>query len=235
MELAKLQRERAVDSVYQQLRRAIIGSLFKPGERLKVDELAAKLGVSLTPVRSAVQQLANEGLVEIRPRSGTFVATLTAQDVVETFKIRCALECLAAEEALPRLTSRDVQTMRDLLRSMKENVHTGEDRKLHDQDNSELHMVIVQAAGNRRLEEMYAALKAHLNIASIHAAESNWTSRLAEEQAEHEAIISAVEQKDLPALTLSLRKHIYRAMDSMVESLNARAARDLEGSERSQS
>jgi DNA-binding GntR family transcriptional regulator len=55
VELAKLQRERAVDSVYQQLRQAIIGSLFKPGERLKVDELATKLGVSLTPVRSAVQ------------------------------------------------------------------------------------------------------------------------------------------------------------------------------------
>jgi DNA-binding GntR family transcriptional regulator len=228
VELAKLQRERAVDSVYQQLRKAIIGSLFKPGERLKVDELAAKLGVSLTPVRSAVQQLANEGLVEIRPRSGTFVAMLTAQDVVETFKIRCALECLAAEEALPRLTSRDVQKMRDLQLSMKDNVHSGEDRKSHDRDNSELHLMIVQAAGNRRLEEMYGALKAHLNIASIHASELNWTSRLAEEQAEHEAIISAVEQMDLAALTAALRRHIYRAMDSMVESLNARAARDLQ-------
>jgi DNA-binding GntR family transcriptional regulator len=232
MELAKLQRERAVDSVYQQLRQAIIGSLFKPGERLKVDELAAKLGVSLTPIRSAVQQLATEGLVEIRPRSGTFVALLTAQDVVETFKIRCALECLAAEEALPRLTPQDLQRMKDLLRSMNEKVYSDEDRKSHDRDNSELHLTIIHAAGNQRLEEMYAALKAHLNIASIHAAESNWTSRLAEERAEHEAIVEAVETKDLPALTSALRKHIYRAMDSMVASLNARAARDLEDASR---
>lgn len=228
MELAKLQRERAVDSVYQQLRQAIIGSLFVPGERLKVDELAAKLGVSLTPVRSAVQQLANEGLIEIRPRSGTFVAMLTAQDVVETFKIRCALECLAAEEGLPRLTLQNIQRMKDLLRSMREPVHTDEDRKSHDRDNSELHLILVQAAGNRRLEEMYAALKAHLNIASIHAGESNWTLRLTGEQAEHEAIVAAIEKNDLASLHKALRKHIYRAMDSMVASLNARTARDLQ-------
>src|SRR5712691_10064851 len=119
MELAKLQRERAVDAVYQALRQAIVGSLLKPGERLNVDELAEKLGVSLTPVRSAIQQLATEGLVEIRPRSGTFVATLTAQDVEETFKIRCALECLAAEDALQNLNGQDVRRLKELLRSLK--------------------------------------------------------------------------------------------------------------------
>lgn len=232
MELAKLQRERAVDSVYQQLKQAIIGSLFKPGERLKVDELAAKLGVSLTPVRSAVQQLATEGLVEIRPRSGTFVALLTAQDVVETFKIRCALECLAAEEALPQITAQDIETMKRLLVSLRENVHSPEDRKWHDRDNSELHLTILRASGNRRLQEMYAALKAHLNIASIHAGESAWTSRLSEEEMEHEAIVEAVERRDLPALTAALRKHIHRAMDSMVASLNARTARDLQAAEK---
>src|SRR6266704_2236481 len=99
MELTKIRRERAVDAVYEALRQAIVSSLMKPGERLKVDELAQKLGVSLTPVRSAIQQLANEGLVEIRPRSGTFVASLSPRDVEETFEIRCALECLAGEKA----------------------------------------------------------------------------------------------------------------------------------------
>src|SRR5262245_66028170 len=108
MELARIQRERAVDAVYNALRQAIISSLLKPGERLNVYELANKLGVSLTPVRSAIQQLATEGLVEIRPRSGTFVATLTPQDVDETFKIRCALECLAGEEATGKIDRKSV-------------------------------------------------------------------------------------------------------------------------------
>src|SRR3954462_13536219 len=112
MELAKLQRERAVDAVYEALREAIGSSLMKPGERLNVDDLAGKLGVSLTPIRGAIQQLATEGLIEIRPRSGTFVAQLTERDVEETFKIRCALECLAAEEAIGRIGEPELTSLR---------------------------------------------------------------------------------------------------------------------------
>src|SRR3954454_20779013 len=81
MELTKIRRERAVDAVYEALRQAIVSSLMKPGERLNVEEVSQKLGVSLTPVRSAIQQLATEGLVEIQPRSGTFGASLSVQDV----------------------------------------------------------------------------------------------------------------------------------------------------------
>ena len=63
MELVKLERQRAVDAVYAALREGILNSLFQPGERLHVDALSIKLGVSLTPVRNAIQQLASEGLV----------------------------------------------------------------------------------------------------------------------------------------------------------------------------
>lgn len=224
MELVKLQRERAVDAVYQALRQAIIGSLLRPGERLNVDELAEKLGVSLTPVRSAIQQLATEGLVEIRPRSGTFVALLTVQDVDETFKLRCALECLAAEDAIHRLTTADIRRLKDLLRSLKKPVRNEEDRKNHERDNIELHRTIITAAGNRRLEESYESLNAHLKIARIHAGESNWPERLQEEQAEHEAIVAAIEKRDLAALTSALRKHIYRAKDAMIAALSSRAS-----------
>src|SRR4051794_1765784 len=111
MEIMKLHRERAVDAVYQAIRQAILSSRLKPGERLNVDDLAEKLGVSLTPVRGAIQQLSTEGLIEIRPRSGTFVAQLTERDVEETYKIRCALECLAAEEVIGRLDKAELATL----------------------------------------------------------------------------------------------------------------------------
>ena len=55
MELVKLKRERAVDAVYEVLRQAILSSTLKSGERLHIDQLAVKLGVSLTPVRNAIQ------------------------------------------------------------------------------------------------------------------------------------------------------------------------------------
>lgn len=219
MEFTKIQRERAVDAVYNALRQAIVNCLMKPGERLNVYELSRKLGVSLTPVRNAIQQLATEGLVEVRPRSGTFVATLTAQDVEETFKIRCALECLAGEDSIRNITPQQTRRLRALLKSLRKQVRNEEDRKAHERDNSELHHIIIQASGNRRLEEIYNALNAHLKIVRIHAGEANWPSRLDEEHLEHEAIVDALESRNAAALRSALRKHIYRAKDAMIQAL----------------
>jgi DNA-binding GntR family transcriptional regulator len=222
MEFNKLQRQRAVDEVYQALRQAIVSYHIKPGERLDVEELAGKFGVSLTPVRGALQQLSTEGLVEIRPRSGTFVASLTPQDVEETFELRCALECLAAENAVHKIGPPEVRRLKELLRSLRKPVRGDEDRKAHERDNSELHQIIVRASGNRRLEEMYNALNAHIKIARVHAADGKWPARLQEEQAEHEAIVAAIEKRDAAGLSQSLRKHVYRAKDALVTALRER-------------
>lgn len=219
MEFTKIQRERAVDAVYQALRQGIVTCLIQPGERLNVHELASKLGVSLTPIRSAIQQLATEGLVEIRPRSGTFVASLTARDVEETFKIRCALECLAGEDAIHRVTLQQIRRMKELLRGLRKPIRSEEDRMAHEQNNSELHRIVIEASGNERLREMYDALNAHIQIVRIHAGEAKWPDRLQEEQSEHEAIVAALEARDTAALIAALRKHIFRAKDAMIAAL----------------
>lgn len=222
MEFTKLQRERAVDGVYKELRQAIVSYRIKPGERLHVEELATMLGVSLTPVRGAIQQLATEGLVEVKPRSGTFVANLTAEDVEETFQIRAALECLAGEQAAWRMDDAGLRRLRELLKSLKRPMRSDEDRRAHEIDNSELHQTIVQAAGNRRLVEMYEALNAHIKIARVHASESDWPVRLREEQAEHEDIVAALEARDPEAVRAAMRAHLYRAKDALVAALRSR-------------
>ena len=115
MDLIRIQRRRATDEVYDAMRQAILTRVFKPGQRLLIDEISRKLGVSLTPVRHAIQQLATEGLVAIHPRSGTYVTAVSPEDIEETFEIRCALESLAAERAISRITSEAVDRLRDLL------------------------------------------------------------------------------------------------------------------------
>ena len=219
MELAKVQRERLVDTVYQSLRQAILDSTIPPSERLKVEDLAEKLGVSLTPVRHAVQQLATEGLVEIKPRSGTFVTQLSAQNVEETFEIRRALECLAAETAVDKITRQDLRRLRELLKSLRKPVRSDRDRAAHDQDNCEFHRILIRASGNERLAEMYEMLNAHLKIARIHAPREDWLSRLDEEQAEHEEIADALERKDADAAKQGLTKHIRRAKEVLAAGI----------------
>lgn len=221
MELTPLSRKRATDEVYEAMRQAILSRTFLPGERLNVEEIAAKLGVSLTPIRHALQQLATEGLVEIQPRSGTYVANLSPRDVEETFDIRCALECLAAEKAAERGGHDLVRRLRGLLAELARPLATAEDRQHHEQANVEFHRAIVGAAGSRKLAEMYESLNAHLQIARVHRADDDWQGRLAVEQREHEAIVAALEARDIPTLTAAVRTHILRARDALVARLHA--------------
>ena len=165
MKLRRLTRKRATDEVYENLRGAILNRLFKPGERLQVDEIADRLGVSLTPVRHAVQQLATEGLIEIKPRSGTFVATLSLEEIEATFDVRIALECMAAEKAIERVRPADLQKLEELLEALRRPVNNEEALRKHEKANSDLHLLLIEAAGNRRLTEIYKGLNAHLTIA----------------------------------------------------------------------
>ena len=222
MQLTRITRERAVDAAYNALRQAILSNELKPGARLNVEELATQLGVSLTPVRGAIQRLETEGLVDTHPRSGTFVATLSMQDVEETFQIRCALECLAAELGAVRMSPEELRGLRGLLKELRKPMKDRAGREAHERLNSEFHAAILRGSGNRRLEEMYSALNAHIKIARIHASESDWNARQRQETLEHEDILAGLESGDARAATEALRTHIYRAKDALLGALQAR-------------
>jgi len=217
--LSQLKLERAGDLVFQILRESILTELFRPGERLNIKDLRAKLGVSLTPIRDAINRLAAEGLVEIRPRSGTFVTDLSAEEVAETFEIRSALECLAAEKMITRVTAQDIELIRALVADIEQPVTNERERSLHERKNVELHSLIVELSGNRKLVEIYRGLNAHIKIARIHHSREGWTQRIEKEIAEHRAILRAIEERDLQSLIQALRQHIQHASHSLVSDV----------------
>ena len=85
------------------IRDAIIEGEFKPGEKIPENDLAEELGVSRTPVREAIHILEQQGLVEVRPRYGTFIAALDWQEAYDSLSVRAALEQLAVQQAMERL------------------------------------------------------------------------------------------------------------------------------------
>jgi DNA-binding GntR family transcriptional regulator len=229
MSLELIKTERASDQVLRALRNSILDLTFMPGERLNPHDLAARLGVSLTPVKDAITRLTAEGLVEIKPRSGTFVADLSADDVAETFEIRRALECLAAESAVQNLTDHDIKRFRKLLVLMAHPLDTPHDREEHAQANSELHQRIVALSQNRKLEQLYAGLNAHIKIARVHHSRAGWAARMDQEQAEHREIVDALEARDSTRLISALRDHIGRAAASLVADLRERPSSSRQG------
>lgn len=225
-----LPRQRASDSVYEALRQAILSRKFAPGQRLHVHKLAAELGVSLTPLKDALARLEAEALVQIKPRSGTFVTAVSPEDVAEAFDIRCALECLAAEKALGRATTESIAQLRVLAGQIAAPVEGESGRLAHATRNVEFHKRIVALSGSRRLMQMYESLDAHIQIARIHLGQDDWKTRLDSELEEHLAIVDALGRRDVGALAAALRHHILRAADSLVRDLQHQDPEEAEGS-----
>jgi DNA-binding GntR family transcriptional regulator len=103
MELTTLRKTETLrEQTVEVLRNAIIGGQIQPGNKLVETQLAGQLGVSRGPLREAIRQLVEEGLVENVPYQGTYVKTLTAKDIEEIYSFRTALERFAFQSAWPR-------------------------------------------------------------------------------------------------------------------------------------
>jgi DNA-binding GntR family transcriptional regulator len=147
--------------LYQQVRDKIICGEIKPGAILTEAGLADEYGVSKAPVREALVLLGHEGLVESMPRTGHVVASLTVQDVLETFHLRTILETEAAGLAAERITEEGIAA---LLRNvneefaLSERVHEDDFHEKTHQVNMEFHQLIAQASGNQRLADLIKQL-----------------------------------------------------------------------------
>jgi DNA-binding transcriptional regulator YhcF (GntR family) len=105
--------------VYAALRDAIIRAELEPGRRLSENELAARFGVSRTPIREALVRLRDERLVAIVPQYGTFVSQISPQAVSDAQFLREALECAAIREAATLATEDDIALLEENLRAQE--------------------------------------------------------------------------------------------------------------------
>lgn len=224
--LSAIKTARVTDTVYEVLREGIVEGAFAPGSKLNVDDIARRLDVSRTPVHEALAVLATEGLVEVQPRKGTFVAEFTLDDYAETLDVRRALEVLACERACARVTPSDVEELRDLMHQMERCVadapNAAAAAATHDATNSAFHHRLVQLSGNRRLIAMYDELRAHVRIARAHIDATTWFARVPQEAAEHAAILEALAARDVAALERALDAHLRRSAASLITDVSLR-------------
>jgi len=102
--LAPLARKNLSEQIIDAIRNAIVEGRFRPGDKIPEAELAEQLGVSRTPVREAFKLLEQQGLIEIRSKHGTYVASMNRAEAEDGLHVRAALEVLAVRQALERLS-----------------------------------------------------------------------------------------------------------------------------------
>lgn len=103
------------DQVYALVRKAIVTSKLAPGAAINEVDIAARLGVSRTPVREAVKRVSDQGLVEVFAQNGTFVAPIRRKQVEQAYIIRIALELECVKRAAHNVTTEQLQTFEDLI------------------------------------------------------------------------------------------------------------------------
>ena len=206
------------DHAVVQIREAIMAGRLQPGERLIELQLAAELGLSRGPVREALQQLSQEGLVELRPNRGALVATITPEDVLEVYAIRASLGVLALRHLIrsDRLTPDVLQHLERLARRAK-----SEEAKRHQtalvRRDLEFQTAIAEASGlkraARRFRELSAELQMFVNVLHVHYPD---VDRILEE---HDRLLAAIRKRDIAKAEHLWRARFRRAVDEFLERL----------------
>lgn len=177
----------------------------EPGQVISVVTVAADLGVSVTPVREAIMDLANLGMVEIIRNRGFRVPELTAHDLDEIFQLRTMLEAPAIAEVAQVITSEDIPAFRTLAEQITAAAREGDLTAFLDRDR-QFHLGLLDVLGNRRLVTMVAQLRDQARMQGLQKLADQ--GELTESGQEHIDIIDAIEARDADRAAELMRKHL---------------------------
>jgi DNA-binding GntR family transcriptional regulator len=206
--LGDVPRRTTYEEVLDRLRRAILGGVLPPGTPLVLSELSAQLGVSRTPIREAIRDLAAEGLVDFDSYRSSIVHTPTLAEAREVYDLRLLLEPIAVRRAVANITDAELARARALHESMVATAELGAWVQL----NRDFHATLMDPAASPRLLSIIAGLRnaAAIQVAMSLRAESK---HLAESNVEHGQIIDAYERRDADAATALTENHLRSTLD----------------------
>lgn len=191
--------------IANELRSLIQRGELAPGSRLRQTELAARFGVSITPVREALTSLARDGLVVQDPHRGAVVFAPNLDDLLENYEIRGRLEPLATELATPQLTEQDLGVLDDLLGRMG---GEHDPQRYHDL-NREFHATVYRAANRPRLfaliESLRDASEAYLRLNAAGPPSNEYQKQV---RAEHEAIARMLRNRQAKRAAKLMQDHL---------------------------
>ena len=200
-------------AAYATLRKSIRVGDLEPGERVTLKRLSGHLGMSLTPVREAMNRLASEGFVVHDPHRGTFIAELTAERIEQVYRLRCVLEPMAVRLAGERASTEDFARLHELVTACDDAATPLEIVE----NNEDLHLAIYQLSGDALLVGFIDQLWAGMPYPSLGLYGS--VSRVEESSVEHHRIVDALAEHRLDVAAESMRLHIEHGRTAALRNI----------------
>lgn len=207
------------DTAYNRIRDAIRYGTLEPGEPLSETRLSNWLGISRTPVREALQQLARQGLVQIIPGRAVTVAAPSMEDTLNAIHVRSILEPVVVQMATESISNARLEELWTALRTMEAAV-LGDDRETWSRADSTYHEIISSACPNQLLGELSQQIRGRVSFVAIDIRTS--PERLAECTLEHRRIVEAMARREPEAAADAMRAHIHQLLQSTVQKFNHR-------------
>jgi len=192
----------------------ILRGALAPGQRLDEQELAARFGVSRTPVREALGQLAATDLVEHRPRRGVIVAVIAPQRLQDMFVVMAELEASAARLCAAAMSPEERQRLDAFHRGSQAAVRDG---RIDDYErlNQEFHSLLYAGCHNGYLGDLLNATR--LRLAPFRRAQFSLRGRLAASWREHDAVVEAILRGDGDGAARAMREHLATVSGAAAE------------------
>lgn len=200
---------------YGSLKQAILSLYLKPGEVLRKPEICQQLGVSRSPVAEALARLAVEGLVDVVPQAGTFVARFSLEEIREGAFLREALELATVELLATTITDDQLVQLRRNLRIQAALVSDGDFPGFYQMD-GQMHELLMSFTGFKRLPQIAETSWVHVDRARQLILPQ--PGRVQATLEEHEAILNALEQRDPQAARDATRHHL-RQLIALLEPM----------------
>ena len=205
---------------YAELKHRIMHGALPPGTQMLESDVAGLLGMSRTPVREAMIRLAEEGLIEVRPRHGMRVLGITVDDLEEIYAVRTPLEAAAVRMAAARgLSDRELDELSQSLERMERALAEDHlsDWALED---GEFHRLLVNASRNRRLISIIETLRGQLHRGTMATCEMREKPSLS--NIEHRAVFEAIADRQPDLAERRLAGHLHRSGGMLIELLRTR-------------
>lgn len=205
------------DQIRQKLEQEILAGLLSPGEHLNEGALGERFATSRTPIREAIRQLAAQGLVEVVPRKGAFVAEISLSKLLEVFELMRELEGLSARLATERITPEQKASLIELHKTCETLTHDEKDAQEYFDVSSGFHRIIFAATQNRAIEDMANAT--YDRLMAYRRYQLDTVKRPQASFAEHSAVLEAILDGDSSRAETSMRAHAGRVSENAADLL----------------
>ncbi|WP_176110307.1 GntR family transcriptional regulator [Izhakiella australiensis] len=191
--------------IYQVIRHKIVYGELRQGQRLSLPDLAQEFGTSRMPLREALMRLENDRLVVSKPRSGTYVAEITIQDIEEICGIRKAIEWFATAEATKRMPRTVMRRLLDEVNAADEAIKEGNYMPFFESDLN-LHRSIVEYSGNSRMLNIRDSIEPYVEWLRVAGATSTTNTKGA--SARHRQILETMIAGDIEGASKLAAIHV---------------------------